>query len=311
MRTRLFYYAVITAICSCLIGSCSKDVIPNNKPSSSEPFRIYVPLLQTKTINDGFSTKWVTGDRLAIHYAITGTKDYVKAGRFNIIDAETGMAEPNSSAPTLDENTSYDWYAFFRYDSNINPGSGGKALIIGCNPTGSQSQSGNDNMSHLSGLNSSSNAFPLFGSVKNVPGTEYPTIQMKNVASLVEYKVTNTIDKDIVITDITLESQESIVGYCNVAYDSEEPVITPTNASNTSVLNITDGSPIAKDRSACFYAGIFPCTMKSGSQIKVTVKVKDTDNNVDEQAFTLTLSEDIYFRSGKIKTLELKFNQQF
>lgn len=309
MNKGLFYIAIVIGLASIL--SCSKDSIYSNEPESSETFRIYVPLLQTKTINDGFSTKWAAGDRLLIHYAISGTKDYIKAGRFDIEDAETGMAKPYSTTPIeLDENTSYDWYAFFRYDSNVSPDGGTKSNIIGCKPTGSQTQSGNNSMSHLSGLNTSNNAFPLYGSVKNVPGTEYPTIQMKNVASLVEYKVTNTIDKDIIITSITLASQENIVGYCNIAYDSEEPVITPTNASNTSILNVTDGIPIAKGQSSCFYAGIFPCTMPSGIQLMVTVNVKDVDGNVGEQIFTLTPSENIYFKSGKIKTFELNFNKQ-
>lgn len=207
----------------------------------------------------------------------------------------------------MDADTNYDWYVYYRYNGNQSPDNA-KSQQIGSSQSGSQTQNGNDSMSHITGKNSNSNAFPLYGSVKGVPGTEFPTVVMKNVAALIEYKVTNSLEKDIIVTGVTMEGAKSLVGYVSVNYEEEEPVITDVNTSNTCVLNVTAGTAIASGSSACFYAGVIPGEQTS---LTVTVNVTDTDGAAGSQVFTLTPTEPVNFRSGKIKTLALPFSQAF
>ncbi len=297
------------AVTAVLSVSCNKNLETDPLSQPSEPFRIYLSLAETKTVNDGLSTKWVVEDRLNIHYAKSETNEYVSAGRFDIKDAETGRAEQYSGdAPVLDANATYDWYAFYRYNSNNSPAQTKMALPVGCKNTGSQTQTGNDNMAHIFGANSNNNFFPLYGCAKGVPGSEFPTIIMKNVAALAEYKVTNSLDKDITITGITLEGSNPLVGTVNVNYEQEEAVVSPKTTSNSAVLNVSEGTAIAPGASACFYAGVIPGEQTS---LTVTVNVKDADGTVGSQVFTLTPAAPVIFRSGKIKTLALPFSQAF
>lgn len=311
MKTKTYIAALLLAAACMLTASCSKDSVNDNAPQAQEPFHIFASIsgLETKTINDGMSTRWLVGDRLNLHYAVSGTTDYVSAGRFDIKDASTGRAEIfNGTAPVLDGNTKYDWYAFCRYNSNNSPVKTKMAVYIGCKNTGTQTQNGNDNMAHIFGANSNNNFFPLYGCVKGVLGSEFPTIIMKNVASLAEYKVTNSLDKDITITGITLEGANPFVGSVYVNYEQEEAVVTPGITSNSAVLNVSEGTAIAPGASACFYAGVIPGEQAS---LTVTVNVKDADGTAGSQVFTLTPAEPVIFRSGKIKTLALPFSQAF
>lgn len=307
MRYTFFLGAMVAA--AVMLVSCTKEVTMDNGHEESETFRIYAPLLQTKTVNDGLHTKWIVGDRLNVHYAVAGTSNYVSAGRFDITDADTGRAEKSSGeAPVLEENTTYDWYVFCRYNSNNAPAGTNGTVYIGCAPTGSQTQTWNDSMAHIFGANSNNNYFPLYGSVKGVPGSEFPTIVMKNVAALAEYKVTNSLEKEIIVTSITLEGSNPLVGYVSVNYEQEEAVVTARTASNSAMLNVTEGTGIAPGASACFYAGVIPGEQTS---LTVTVNVKDADGAAGSQVFTLTPTEPVIFRSGKIKTLALPFSQAF
>ena len=303
------YILTAMAVTAVLSSSCNKNLESAPLSQPSEPFRIYLSLAETKTVNDGMSTKWEIGDRLNVHYAVNGSTDYVDAGRFDITDVGLGKAEIyNGTAPVLDENTVYDWYVFCRYNSNNSPLKTKMGVYIGCKNTGSQTQTGNDNMAHIFGANSTNNFFPLYGCAKGVPGSEFPTIIMKNVAALAEYKVTNSLDKDITITGITLEGANPLVGNVYVNYEQEEAVVSPKTTSNSAVLNVSEGTAIASGASACFYAGVIPGEQTS---LTVTVNVKDADGTAGSQVFTLTPTEPVIFRSGKIKTLALPFSQAF
>lgn len=299
------YYTLIATIGILSIAACNKDKIHNNEPEASEGFRIFAPCIETKTVNNGLSTVWESGDRLSVYYAVSGTTDYQDAGRFNIQDINTGLATPHDASKVipLDGNISYDWYVYYRFSANVKP-AGATSQLIG--KFEAQTQVGNNSMTHIANYQ----GFPLYGTTKNIPGTEYPTIQMKNVASLIEYNITNSLDKDITIISIKLTSTEDLVGYCTVNYE-DEPYVTSINASKTAILKVTDGAPIAKGESACFYAGIFPCTIPAESPLTVTVSVSSSDGTTCEQTFSLTSAESISFRSGKIKTLNLDFSQAF
>ena len=253
------------------------------------------------------STKWNSGDRIMVYYAESGTTDYTKLnrGRLDCTDPEKGIFEGDLPA-TFTEDKTYDWYVFYPFNSNIKV-TQTNGITIGCSNTGSQAQNGNDSMAHIAGT-----SFPLYGSVKDVPYNEYPRINMKNVASLIEYKVTNTLDKDVSITGLDIETSENIVGTWYVDYSGEEPKVTKFQemVSKTAILKVTNASALKKGESACYYVGIAPTTIGMFNPISVVAHISDGSNTAD-QTFAYMPESDIVFNAGKIKTIELSITQIF
>lgn len=292
-------YIIILLSLICIIG-CEKDPAPVNEISH---VKLYLTTPETKTVNAGMSTKWVSGDRVLLYYSPTGTSDYVKVGRVDNTDPEKGIFE--ADLPTgLTEGNSYDWWAFYPFNSNHKVNKTG-SIVIGCAYNQSQKQTGNNSLSHLAGTN-----FPLFGSVKSVSASDYPVIQMKNVASVIEYKILNSTEKDITVTEVDFTAPNNIIGRWYVDYSGEEPVCTVANArqmSSTVKLAVSGGEAIKPGESALFYAGIAPSTFESGSSLSVSVTASDGSSS-STQTSTLQLTESLSFKAGTINTLNLNYS---
>ena len=262
-------------------------------------FTIRLATPETKTTNDGLSTKWAEGDALTVFYAKAGTTDYSENNKFEISSPEDGVANADITLAS----GSYDWYAFYPYNQyfttpandNDNPA----RTYIGGRSDRAQTQAGYNSMEHVAGSN-----VPVYGVVKGVSSTNDPVIQMKHIASVAEIVVTNKSGKAVTITGVDFSAPEGvdIVGQYNISFDAT-PTFTKYQdyQSNTAKLTVSDGTALANGASAKFYLVVKPFQAKD-----LTVKVT-TDAGSQEKS--VSLSSAASFQAGHIKTLNVPFDK--
>ena len=277
--------------------SCAEDRLApvDNAAGAGVPFEISTVI--TKTSNEGTATKWAEGDNINLFHAVAGATTYTSDGEFTIDEGLAGKFS-GTLASALTDGTKYDWYANYPYSSYQKTPAGvskdtGAYITIGGT---AQTQKGNSSTAHLSG-----NACPLYGVAKSVASDEKPVLTMKNLASVVAIEVTNTLDDDLTVTSVAFTSTESIVGQYFIDYSGDTPAYAERSSSTVSAtanLTVSGGTAIAKGKSAIFYIAIKPHTVKSGSDIVVSV------NGISK---TLTLTKDVTFTAGSRKPIAYNY----
>lgn len=140
------------------LTNCQKAQIEEVNPSPEANFELFAsPAVATdaaitRTTNDGLATKWATGDKINIFHAPAGSTTYTNDKAFTLKDAATGSFSGTVGA--LDGG-SYDWYAFYPYKDKIVSPKNEKTgyCYIGSRSDATQSQTGDNNMLHISGGN--------------------------------------------------------------------------------------------------------------------------------------------------------------
>ena len=210
MRNKLIHIFLIAFV----LGSCEQIENPgvNDKVESTD-FCVYLSDIATKTANDGMSTQWVEGDAIGLFHAIAGTQNYIDDNSFTC-DNVAANKFSGTLTEELNAGSNYDWYAFYPKINITNGDSPVKfSKYIGRTEmssfAGKVIQIGNNSMAHLAG---GRDGFPVVGFVDNVPASEFPTIPMRNVASVICVNVTNTLSEPIVISSVDLVTPKPIVG---------------------------------------------------------------------------------------------------
>ena len=207
MRNKLIHIFLIAFV----LGSCEQIENPGiNDKVESNDFCVYLSDIATKTANDGMSTQWVEGDAIGLFHAIAGTQNYIDDNSFTC-DNVAANKFSGTLAEELNADSNYDWYAFYPIIATVNGETPVKfSKYIGRTSmssfAGKVIQTGNNSMAHLAG---GRDGFPVVGFVNNVPASEFPTIPMKNVASVICVNVTNTLSEPIAISSIDLVTTES------------------------------------------------------------------------------------------------------
>ena len=121
MKRRIFSLGLMLAA-TFTLTNCVKEVNqPVDVPSAGIPFEIVAFASEdTKTENDGMKTKWIENDAINLFHAVAGSEEYVSDNSFEI--TEENLAEGRFTGKlggALDGSKSYDWYAFYPYNSYI------------------------------------------------------------------------------------------------------------------------------------------------------------------------------------------------
>ncbi len=282
---------------SLVLASCnSKEIATPDGGSSESGIPFEVSTVITKTTNDDRQTNWASGDAINLFHAEAGaTSSYTSDGKFAVDEALTGVFS-GELAKALEEDNSYDWYAFYPYTSKITTPANKKTGWVTVGGT-SQTQTGNDSMAHLAGA-----SCPLYGVVKNVASSEKPAFEMNQLVSVVAVNVTNTLADAITVSNVSFTSTEDIVGTYYIDFSGDTPAYTSSGSSyvsETAKLIVKDGASIAQNGSATFYIAIKPHTAASGSALKISV------NGIEK---TLTLTKDVTFEAGYIKTVKYSYD---
>ncbi len=289
--------------------NCSKEEIVTEAPAvNGAAFELFASTEDGRTVNDGWSTLWDEGDQINVFHAVAGTTEYKNdtpyqdgaSHPFTVANTESGLFVGDLMGGALAEGTNYDWYLFYPYSSFITTPANDSAgyTYIGSRSDRSQAQTGVDNMTHIAGSN-----YPLYGKALNVPAEEAPVATMRNIASLIEFAVKNTLSEAIAISEIQFTSTTDIVGSYFIDFSGETLGFTPSNTSyvsSTAKLGITDAT-IAAGATAKFYLAVKPHAVSAGD---LTIKV-----TADAGACTKTLEGvTTTFTAGKVKTINFSFD---
>lgn len=292
-----FVYAAGLMCLALSITDCQKELMDQTTPASEPNFELFAQPVTTKTANDGLDTKWVAKDAINVFHAEAGSTLYVSDNQFTVKDIETGRFDGTVSK-SLSADKSYDWYAFYPYTSQIttpdNTASG--YCYIGSRSDASQTQTGDNNMSHICGSN-----YPLYGIAKNVNASDVPSIQMQHLTSVIKIVVTNSTEEELSLNSVSFTAEENISGQFYIAFNSETPKYTSAgHPSKTANLTVSDVK-VAPKAKATVYMAIKPFTAKTGSTLKLAV------NGYEK---TLTLPTDVTFTAGHIKPLNFNYDKK-
>lgn len=294
-----FIYAGAILAATISLTNCTKEI---NSSEAALPEGIPFEICAnptTKTTVEGLSTKWAAGDGINVFHAAAGTKEYVSDNEFTIAGDLADGRFTGALSAALGEGT-YDWYAFYPYSKYNKTPAGSSQDDFGFTTIGgtSQTQIGNNSTAHLCGT-----VCPLYGVAKSVASSATPGITMKHLTSIIEVNVTNNSGKDLSVSSVSFTGTEDIVGTYYINFTQTPVVYTSrgeTYVSNTASLSVTGGETIADGASAKFYIAIKPFTAPDGSSLTLSV------NGYKKK---VTLTKDIAFTAGHIKTLGFEFDK--
>ena len=297
---KIFSWGMMLAAAFTLTNCAEEIDNPAQQPESAGyPFEIVASTVDTKTVNDGMSTKWAEGDQINVFHAVTDGTTYTNDKAFKVADVESGKFTGTLTSE-LDNQEEYDWYAFYPYTSQITtPANKESYVTVASKANGVQTQNGNNSMAHIAGAN-----YPMAGKAYATPAGSTPDLEMKHVTSLLEVVVTNATEEPLTVTEVIFNAPELVVGtfYVNFAGD-----ITPASfvssgniyTSKTAKLAVNNGEAIAKGASAKFYLAVKPFDAEAGATLELYV-----NGSVKE----VELSNAVSFTAGKIKTLNYKYD---
>ena len=279
------------------LTNCAKEIdAPVQEPESvGYPFEIVASTVDTKTVNDGMSTKWATGDQINVFHAPGESTEYVNDGAFTVSEVETGIFKGTINAE-LDVEEEYDWYVIYPYNENFATPGAKTAGYTYIGHSKGLDQTGYNSMASLKG-----SVCPLYGIAKYA-GVR-PEITMNHLSSVVAINVTNMNDELLTITSASLTAPEDIVGsyYIDITKTPIEYTASGANYVNaTAIVNVSNGTALAKGESAILYAAIKPFTATAGQ--KLTLSVNGYSKEIE-------LSKDVTFSAGKIKTLNFGYDK--
>ena len=90
MKQISFKITIFFALIVALLGCAKENAIHNGAHQGTE---FTLRLVQTKTVNDGYATEWVKGDRVNVFHAEEGTSNFICDGPFEFTgeDSFTGF----------------------------------------------------------------------------------------------------------------------------------------------------------------------------------------------------------------------------
>lgn len=290
---------MLSAVAAAFAFSGCTDEIRIDGDVEDTSFIIHASIPETRTANEGMKTVWVDKDDLSVFHAAAGTEDYVFDGQFVVSssDPESGVFS-GKLAEELNGDA-YDWYFFYPYVYNRTTPAYQSTAISTIGNSSGQTQAGYGDMTHVSGKRC-----PLYAVAKAVRGSDVPSVKMNHFASLVRIKVTNRSGKPVTVTSAELTAPEEIVGQFYLGLSEDGPVYRAKStaaAKSTAKLSVTGDEVLADGAVADLYMLVKPFVAETGETL--TLKV----NNLTR---TLTMTEDVEFHAGKIKTLNFVINKE-
>jgi hypothetical protein len=202
MKRSFITFGLLVAAAFALTNCAEKESIAPVQKETVEtvPFQVTANFAETKTVNDGLSTKWETGDQISLSYSLE-VAGQTFAGEFN--------------TPLTTENADGVFTSNVELDDALTTiiALAGKLEMKAVYPYGSDGvlpkstvQEGYNSTKHLAGP-----AIPLVGSVTVETSIAdllkgkltTPEILLDHVASVVEVEVTNNSKEPIVINRVS------------------------------------------------------------------------------------------------------------
>ena len=293
---RHFYALGLMLAATFTLTNCAKEIDSPVVETEGVPFEIVASTVDTKTVNDGMSTKWASGDKINLFHAEAGVATYVNDNAFTVNDVETGLFKGELKSE-LEAGKSYDWYALYPYSDKITTPGQKTAGYMYIGYSSGLNQKGYDSMASLKG-----SVCPLYGVATAVAAGERPSMTMHHLSSVVAINVTNDTDEPLTITTASLTAEEDLVGSYYIDVTKSPVEYTPSDADyvkKTATVNVSEGTALAKGESAVLYLAIKPFTAAAGEKLILSV------NGYEKP---LTMTENVVFSAGKVKTLNFLYD---
>ena len=278
------------------LTNCAKEVEnPNDQPQSAGyPFEIVASTVDTKTVNDGMHTNWAEGDKINLFHAVCDGADYKNNGAFTVSDIEGGNFTGNV-CEALDVEEEYDWYAVYPYNADLtSPKNTTAAFTIATGLV----QDGYGDMKHLAG-----DVLPLYGKAAAVPGADMPSIAMSHIASVIAVNVTNNTSDAIEVNEVSFVADGNyLAGSYYFDFSGDKLTFKPAKPEYTATVSVNNATSLAAGASATVYLAIMPFEAYEGDCLTLTIN--------DEVTKEIYLEKDVYFTSGRIKTLNFSYETE-
>ena len=279
-------YFAAAAIATLSMVSCSKENEAKTAQMESD-FVINASAPDTKTsVDDGWNVAWQDGDKLDVYInSSTLNRTFVFGGDGNVFNGTF----------TPDENVDYIWSVVYpqnKYaDKEVDSDGYTTAYYNIPSLTNTQSKA-NDN-SHLGGQ-------PLCGYTETTGG-ESPSVAMQHLTTVICVRVNASDALDIKSIKLSNSASKDMSGtfYINCSDGSIKSSST-TDKQYTSpytTLSVEDGA-VTAGTIAEFYVPSAPFALYANDVITITI----TNTDGKEAVITKTMTSDISFAPGKIKT---------
>ena len=268
-------FAILLTSVAALL-SCVKENAPLVPEQEGSEFTLH--LLQTKTVNNGYSTEWANGDKVNVFHAEAGTTDFVSDGAFEYTGDNSFRGVVSEDAIT--EGKKYDWYVLYPYDENmVSP----KAAPI--HIPADQYQSKDGDMAHLAG-----SYCPLVGKAKSVAANAAVVVNMQHLVTVLKIKVTNyeadPMDLNLVsfrtdggthvTEDVTLinSDTQTITGSFEVDFTGDKFVYNQVNkglgsGSGRPLLHLKTPKTLGLNESATVYMVTIPFCIPNATTLTI------------------------------------------
>ena len=272
--TKSFFKASVLAVAAVICASCAQeDSVFGTHEKRAKDVTISVSMNETRTVNDGISTKWSANDAITLlTLPFDGTGYY--PSKFTYHQDENGNRFRGRIEDYGEMNS---FYAFYPYRNDILTPKDYR-IDINANPV----QEGNTSTAHLAGTD-----FPLYGKQLKVQGVSNINISMSNILAVARFVVTNTTESPIVVKSIEFTSSNYITGSFNADMTVDDPAWTADkeNASTKVTLAVNNGEEIAAGGNAEFYVGILPNVCLAGSKLKIKITASNIKDYLGKEKY--------------------------
>ncbi len=291
MKKSILFAAFATIFAGCQVSDLDEN---DNNALSGEVFRIQASIPETKTtFTPPYKVNWDDDDALSV---IVKDGGQYSSHMFTKSESGDNVFECTDFTPsaTIEEyNVFYPYNKY--YDKIDEEGYGSSYITFGSQSGASQEQQGIDSGTHIDA--------PMYGKISGSP--ESPSVSMKHAATLFEIKVTNSSDKDITISRVSMTNSENknLVGTFFInPEDGSLKSSGETYVSPTANLSVSDGI-LESGRTGSFYITTVPFELNAASSITISVVA-----NGKENTFEKTMSGSTAFEAGKINhtSVEIK-----
>jgi hypothetical protein len=288
------FIASVAALSSCVKENTTLE--PDQAVGSE--FTLY--LVQTKTANNGQSTEWVSGDKVNVFHAETGTANYINDGAFTFSAEDRFTGSINGE---LEAGKTYDWYVAYPFDPSMESPQHMRVNI----PT-IQNQLADGDMSHLC-----EDLCPLAGKALTIQADQTPSIMMQHLVTVMKIKVTNYHADPCNLQTVSFNHHTKrgvntvLAGahYADITSDSMELVRAEGTDADDSVGDVTrpyiqlqEPKLLSLNESATVYIVCKPFTI-SNSEI-LSVGMNNTAGGVDQAIY----GKNVICRAGVINGIK-------
>ena len=267
-----FIFSIFIGIIA--LTSCSKeDIYPTIKIRTTQT--------SSRSTFENNETSWCEGDYLSVLFSANDVNQ--GPHRFDLADPANGTFECNNA--NLDPSLSYNIYALHQADATIN---GSQATIKIGAPIQTQDATSSAHVAQFD---------PLYGFATNCQ-IDNISIQLKHLASVLKFNVSNGLDTPIEIQSINISTSSGAKLCGTYSLDLKTGIQDEQTINDNITLNIDNAPTLQADETMTLWVATAPFELAQGESLQFTITTND-----GTYTHTQTMASKVTFGAGKIKSM--------